>query len=630
LLSTRPRARSIASLSNPPNRTPQKPTRNQNKTVLDPADLERIFRGERGPDRGGCYLYGRSFSPTVRVLSRALAAMEGTEAAYATSSGMAAISTTLLALCDAGDRVVCSSAVYGGTHALLKSFLPLKCRIETTFVDITDLEAVEGAVRGSGPAPAAAKVLFCEAVANPTLVVADLPALAAIAHRHGAKLVVDNTFTPLTLTPAHHGADVVVHSGTKFLSGASDMIVGAICGDEAFVASLMDLHLGPVMLLGPTLDPRVAAELASRLAHLPLRVLEHARRALALASRLEKELGAKVVYPGLRSHSQHELFLRLANKGDGDDDALCPTYGYGGIFGLEMTTTATPSDEGDGQQAGSSAHRRAEALMQRLQNKHAFGLVAVSLGYSETLMSLSALSTSSELSAEELTAAKIGEGYIRFSVGITGSLERRWGQLREAYTFVTRHWKAAGGASAAAAATAAVAEGGLPFLATRVLRDRAGVETDAGQWPSSGSELEREEEEEEGGDGGGGGGAMLSDTSDGNGNGNGNGAAKVRRVASDMLIRYTPLACGGGGRRRRRKRRALRASLREATSLGAAASRLSPHVQKHSCTADALMFSPAAACKIHHLIPPPQRSTTQQQQQQQRKKRRRDSWLNTL
>jgi methionine-gamma-lyase len=528
--------------------TTVRPNKTKQIKVLDPADLERIFRGERGPDRGGCYLYGRSFSPTVRVLSRALAAMEGTQAAYATSSGMAAISTTLLALCDAGDRVVCSSAVYGGTHALLKSFLPRKCAIETTFVDITDLQAVEEAVRGgaaSGSPATAAKVLFCEAVANPTLVVADLPALAEIAHRHGAKLVVDNTFTPLTLSPATHGADVVVHSGTKFLSGASDMIVGAICGEEAFVASLMDLHLGPVMLLGPTLDPRVAAELASRLAHLPLRVREHARRALALASRLEEELGAKVVYPGLRSHPQHELFLRLANKGDDDkgdsgDDAQAPAYGYGGIFGLEMTATGDDGD-GHGQRASgsSSAHRRAEALMQRLQNKHAFGLVAVSLGYSETLMSLSALSTSSELSQEELAAAKIGEGYVRFSVGITGSLERRWGQLREAYTFVTRHWKGAGAADAAAAAAE-----DLPFLATRVLRDRAGVETDAGQWPSSGSELEGEGEEGGGGNGGGGGGggAMLSDTSDGNGNGNGNGSTKVRRVASDMLIRYTPLA----------------------------------------------------------------------------------------
>lgn len=200
---------------------------------------------------------------------------------------MAAISCALLALCNSGDHIVSSNCVYGGTHALLKTFLPRKCNIRVTFVDITDTDAVAAALTphtkvcgvgvwshpgGGGvnrtgtlphqPAPCSHKprayhtsphrlplplphqVVYCETVSNPTLVVADLPALAALAHGAGAALVVDNTFTPLAVTPAAWGADVVVHSLTKFVSGASDIIAGAVCGSAAFVASLMDLHAG--------------------------------------------------------------------------------------------------------------------------------------------------------------------------------------------------------------------------------------------------------------------------------------------------------------------------------------------------------------------------------------------------
>ncbi|KAL6748161.1 Cys/Met metabolism PLP-dependent enzyme-domain-containing protein [Haematococcus lacustris] len=370
-------------------------------TVMAADLLPAIFAGSKGPaeDQGGCYLYGRAHNPTVRALSNQLAALEALESAYCTSSGMAAISCALLALCNAGDHVVSSNTVYGGTHALLKTFLPLKCGITTTFVDITDLEAVKAALTPK------TKVLFCESLSNPTLVVADLPALAHLAHEAGAQLMVDNTFTPCLVTPAQWGADVVVHSLTKFVSGASDIIAGAVCGSQALVNSLINLHAGPVMLLGPTMDPRIAAELSLRLPHLGLRMQEHSRRALALATGLSG-LGACVTYPGLPTHPQHKLLCRLANPG----------YGLGGLVGVDL---------------GSKA--QADAFMERLQNMHGFGYMAVSLGYFDTLMSASAASTSSELSSAELASSGISAGYVRMSIGITGSLEQRWLQLKEAY-----------------------------------------------------------------------------------------------------------------------------------------------------------------------------------------------------
>jgi methionine-gamma-lyase len=309
---------------------------------------------------------------------------------------MAAIAAVITQLCDTGDHVVASRTVYGGTFALLHDYLPVKAGIATTFVDITDLAAVE---RACTPRT---RVLYCETLANPTLRVADLPALARIAHRHGALLVVDNTFTPLIVAPIQHGADVVVHSLTKFMNGASDHIAGAVCGTTAFIMKLMDLHTGSLMLLGPTMDPQVAFDISLRLPHLGLRMAEHSRRAQAFATRLA-ERGLPVTYPGLPSHPDHELLRRLAN----------PDFGFGGLLTLDLGT-----------------RERAFDFMGRLQNDHQFGLMAVSLGYSETLMSCSAASTSSEMPDDELEKAGIRPGLVRMSLGYTGTLEQRWEQLR--------------------------------------------------------------------------------------------------------------------------------------------------------------------------------------------------------
>lgn len=367
-------------------------------TVMHSDTMPDIFGGKKGPDHGGCYLYGRHFNPTVYNLGKQLAALEGTEAAYCTASGMAAISATLMQLCDSGDHIVSSNTVYGGTYALMHDLLPAKANITATLVDISDLAAVEAAITPK------TRVLYTESMANPTLRVADIPRLAAIAKRHGIKLVVDNTFSPLILSPIKLGADIVVHSMTKFISGASDHIAGAICADTDFINQLMDLHNGLLMLLGPTMDPQVAFNISLRIPHLPLRMAEHGRRTQVFAERLQK-LGVTVSYPGLPAHPDHELMTQLH----------CPDYGYGGILTMDM---------------GTAEH--ANELLDLLQNKYHFGYVAVSLGYFDTLMTCSGSSTSSEMTDADKTAAHISPGLVRLSVGYTGTTEQRWKQLSEA------------------------------------------------------------------------------------------------------------------------------------------------------------------------------------------------------
>jgi len=363
-------------------------------TVMDPGTMPELFEGRKAAPEG-CYLYGRHFNPTVYQLGRQLAAIEGTEAAYCAASGMAAISAAVLQLCESGDHIVASNTVYGGTYALMHDFLPSKANIRTTFVDITDLDAVKAAMTGK------TKVIYAESIANPTLRVANIPALAKLAHAHDTQLVIDNTFSPLVLSPASLGADVVVHSMTKFINGASDIIAGAVCGSTDFIQGLMDLHKGPLMILGPTMDPTVASKISLRIPHLGLRMAEHAIRAQVFAERLQA-LGVPVAYPGLPRHPDFELMEKLR----------CDDYGFGGILTLNL-----------------GSEQKANELMDLLQNKYGFGFMAVSLGYFDTLMSCPGSSTSSEMTDEDLDSAGISDGLVRMSVGYTGTVEQRWRQL---------------------------------------------------------------------------------------------------------------------------------------------------------------------------------------------------------
>ena len=366
-------------------------------TVMDPKTMPEIFDGTRGPDINGCFLYSRHFNPTVDVLARYLHAMENTEAAICTASGMAAISCTLLQLCKLGDHIVASETVYGGTHALLENLLP-QMGIKTSFVDPTDVSAFEKAITPE------TKVLYTETFGNPTLKVANIPALAALANQNDLKLVVDNTFSPIIISPAVLGAHVVIHSLTKFINGASDMVAGAICASKDFIHQLVDLHSGRIMLLGPTMAPRAAFDVIQRLPHLAIRMREHGNRTMVIASHL-KRLGLDVTYPGLPSHPQYELTNKMINQG----------YGYGGVMTIDCKT-----------------QEKAEDLLAELQNTERFGLIAVSLGYFDTLMSCSGCSTSSEIEPDKQRAMGLSPGLIRLSIGYTGSLQARVEQIERA------------------------------------------------------------------------------------------------------------------------------------------------------------------------------------------------------
>ncbi len=366
-------------------------------TVIDPEIMPEIFGGTRGPEQGGCFLYSRHFNPTVDILARYLSAMEGTEFSVCTASGMSAISCTLLQLCQNGDHIVSSDTIYGGSYALLNQLLP-QFGITSTFVNPTDTAAFERAITPK------TRVLYTETLGNPTLKLADIRALSKLAKAKGVALVVDNTFTPMMISPARLGADVVVYSMTKYINGASDLVAGAICTTKAMIHQLMDLHTGRVMLLGPTMDPRMAYDIIQRLPHLSLRMREHSRRALAVCRRLA-ELGVPVVYPGLESFAQHGLANDLINK----------DYGYGGMFTIDC-----------------GSRGRADHLLDELQNKEDFGYIAVSLGYFDTLMSCSGASTSSEISRKDQRKMGLSPGLVRFSIGYTGSLEKRIEQMARA------------------------------------------------------------------------------------------------------------------------------------------------------------------------------------------------------
>lgn len=372
-------------------------SRSSTFTVMSPETMPEIFKGVRGPDQGGCYLYSRHFNPTVDVMARYLAAMEGTEYAIGTASGMAAIACTLMQLCRQGDHVVASHTIYGGSHALLEDLLP-EMGIAVTFVDPTHPQAFQAATR------AETRVWYTETLGNPTLALADIPELARRAHAREIALVVDNTFTPMLVSPAVLGADVVIYSLTKFINGASDLLAGAICSRRSFIRRLMDLHKGRAMLLGPALDPRAAFDVIQRIPHLAVRMREHGRRALALAEHLE-EWGAAVTYPGLVSFPQHAAMRKLINPG----------YGFGGMLTIDCGT-----------------QKKAETLMDILQNRARFGFMAVSLGYFDTLMSCSGSSTSSEIDEADRRAMGLSPGLLRMSVGFTGNLQSRLEALREA------------------------------------------------------------------------------------------------------------------------------------------------------------------------------------------------------
>lgn len=351
-------------------------------TFLKAEKMEEIFETEMS----GCYLYSRHWNPMNRYLSDTLAAMEGTEAAQVTASGMSAISATLLQICQTGDEIISSRMVYGGSYALMKNFLP-KFGVNTRFVDIRDLNAIEQAITPQ------TKMIYCETLSNPLLEVADIRAISAIAHQHNLKLVVDNTFTPLLVSPALLGADVVIHSLTKYINGTSDTVAGVICGTKAFINSLSDVNQGASMLLGPVMDSLRSASVLKNMRSLHIRMEKHSENASYLASHLQA-LGIRTIYPELDSFPQKNLW----------EEMFLPKYGYGGMLLID---------------AGSKA--KAYELMELMQEEKV-GYLAVSLGFYKTLFSAPSSSTSSEIPEEERLSLGLTEGLVRISVGLDNDI----------------------------------------------------------------------------------------------------------------------------------------------------------------------------------------------------------------
>lgn len=359
-------------------------------TFMSPDRMEELFDHEIE----GCFLYSRHWNPTNKFLSDALARMEDCEAAQAKASGMAAISSAIIQLCGSGDEIISSRTIYGGTYALFKNFLP-RFGIKVHFVDVQNIDAVNALINDR------TKVVYCESISNPLLDVSDIPALSAICKPRGVKLVVDNTFSPMMLSPIRLGADVVVHSLTKYINGTSDCVAGAVCASSDFIHQLTDINSGASMLFGAVLDSTRAASILKNIHSLHLRMRQHSQNAQYVAENLQK-LGLRVFYPGLPEHPQHRLLTDMMNAG----------YGYGGMLAVDVGDTA-----------------KANRLMTRMQEEKV-GYLAVSLGFFKTLFSAPGHSTSSEIPEEERKAMGLSDGLVRFSVGLDNDIEQSFERIK--------------------------------------------------------------------------------------------------------------------------------------------------------------------------------------------------------
>ncbi|MBV9444916.1 MAG: aminotransferase class I/II-fold pyridoxal phosphate-dependent enzyme [Streptosporangiaceae bacterium] len=333
------------------------------------------------------YSYSRIDNPTVDAFARAVAALEGVNlprwpAAQAFASGMAAISGMFMTFARAGAHVIASAAVYGGTYSLLRNVLS-RFGMETEFVDITDLDAVEEAVRPT------TRIIFAETIANPTTTVADLRRLAEIAHDNGALFVVDSTLAPPVICrPLEHGADLVIHSATKYIGGHSDATGGVITGRIELISSIRAVRVDT----GGSLAPDEAFLLRRGLETLPLRVRRACATASVFAAALSRHPAVmRIDYPGLPSHPGHEVARRTFDAGP-----------EGVRFGAIVTVTPH-----GGREAGIA-----------FADKLRLATLASSLGGTHTKVSHVASTTHRQLDDRALTAAGIDPGAVRFSIGL--------------------------------------------------------------------------------------------------------------------------------------------------------------------------------------------------------------------
>jgi len=334
------------------------------------AELKKYLKGEKG-----LYFYTRYANPTTEFVEKKMASIEGGEAALATSSGMAAITTALLTLVSSGKEIISTAPVYGGTYRLFKDLFP-KLGIKVHFVNADAIEKVEDLMNFK------TEVLFIETPTNPNLKIVDLKKGVKIARRFGLTSVVDNTFaTPFNQKPLEWGVDVVLHSATKYLAGHSDLIAGVIIGKKNFISKANEV----MKLLGGCLDPLGAFLFIRGVKTLAIRVEKQNHNALKIAHHFSKHPKVrKVYYPGLKSHPQYNL-------------AKSQMKGFGGMVTLEL--------------------RDLNSAIKLLDNLKLFKN-AVSLGGVESLASIPVLSSHYGLNENMLKKSGVTKGMVRLSCGI--------------------------------------------------------------------------------------------------------------------------------------------------------------------------------------------------------------------
>jgi cystathionine beta-lyase/cystathionine gamma-synthase len=322
------------------------------------------------------YTYARIENPTADAMAGAFAEMHGAEAGFAFGSGMGAVHAALVSLLRAGDRIVCTRAVYGSTRALMERVLA-RLGVEVVFVDPVDLDAVEREL-AAGPT----RLFYAETISNPTIVVADLARLAELAHRHGAVMVVDNTFaSPYLCRPLESGVDIVLESATKWLGGHSDVIAGAVAGTAERMRAVRDVAIDT----GGIASPFSAFLVLRGMQTLHVRMDRHSQTALALAEHLERAAGVRrVAYPGLASHPQADIAARELRSG-------------GGMLALEL-----------------ASREAATAFIEGLS----IPPVTATLGSVTTYAVHPPSATHRQLDDEQLLAAGIPPGLVRISAGL--------------------------------------------------------------------------------------------------------------------------------------------------------------------------------------------------------------------
>jgi len=336
------------------------------------AEAAARFSGEKPGN-----IYSRFTNPTVRTFEQRLASLEGAECCVATASGMSAITATLLGLLKTGDHIVSSRSIFGTTTVLLDNIIA-KLGIETSFVELSDLSAWQQAIKPE------TKLLFLETPSNPLTELVDITALAEIAHKHGCLLAVDNCLcTPALQQPIALGADIVIHSATKYIDGQGRCMGGAVCGTQDVVGEGV---YGFLRSAGPTMSTFNAWVFLKGLETLKLRMQAHSAAALELALWLEQQPEVKrVYYPGLESHPQHEL-------------AKTQQSGFGGLLSFELN---------GGKEEG-----------WRLIDATKLLSITANLGDTKTTITHPATTTHGRLTPEQRAEAGVSDGLIRIAVGL--------------------------------------------------------------------------------------------------------------------------------------------------------------------------------------------------------------------